>query len=210
MGQIILEHKYYSDKEKQLSRPVLGIKQLLVLKIRGRDMMISFKKLDYNDMEVFKEMAKWYNDKEIQHYFIPNFIESDLEDIKPEELRYHSTRRVNKSTYLIWDKELLIGELSIDLDFEDLLKKEPKTAWISICIGNKSYWGKGVGILGIKFIEDTCKDLGIKRIELGVFEYNIRAHRLYKKLGYMEFGIISDFVCYKGNWYSDIRMEKYL
>jgi len=173
-------------------------------------MEIRFKKLDYNNRDVFDIMAKWYNDKEIQHLFNPNFLESELEDITSEELRYHAIRKSNKTVYLIWDGEKLIGELSIDRDFEDLIKKESATAWVSICIGDKNYWSKGIGTRAMLFIEQECKKMKIERIELGVFDFNKRAKLLYEKLGYHQFHIVSNFVFYKGKWYDDIRMEKYI
>jgi len=46
---------------------------------------------------------------------------------------------------------------------------------------------------------------GLKRIELGVFEFNTNAINLYQKLGYKDIARINNFTCGQ-----DIRMEKYL
>jgi len=51
---------------------------------------------------------------------------------------------------------------------------------------------------------------GLKRIELGVFEFNENARRLYQKLGYKEIGRIPDFTYWNGKMWPDIRMEKEL
>jgi hypothetical protein len=50
----------------------------------------------------------------------------------------------------------------------------------------------------------------IGRLELGVFEFNHAARRLYEKLGYKEIGREYDFTYYDGRMWPDIRMEKEL
>lgn len=54
------------------------------------------------------------------------------------------------------------------------------------------------------------KEQGLKRIELGVFEFNQQAQKLYQKLGYKEIGRIDNFTYWQGKMWTDIRMEKYL
>ena len=48
----------------------------------------------------------------------------------------------------------------------------------------------------------------IKRIELGVFEFNTRAQKFYTKLGYKKVGEVKDFTFWEGRFWNDIRMEK--
>jgi RimJ/RimL family protein N-acetyltransferase len=62
----------------------------------------------------------------------------------------------------------------------------------------------------VRYLEDQIREAGCRRIELGVFEFNQRACRLYRKLGYREIGRIDDFTYWKGTMWQDIRMEKYL
>ncbi|MCT1905441.1 GNAT family N-acetyltransferase [Oceanobacillus sojae] len=59
-------------------------------------------------------------------------------------------------------------------------------------------------------MEAKIKESGLKRIELGVFEFNIAGQKLYQKLGYKEIGRIKDFTYYQNKMWSDIRMEKYV
>ncbi|WP_342710115.1 GNAT family protein [Lentibacillus persicus] len=54
------------------------------------------------------------------------------------------------------------------------------------------------------------KKAGNQRIELGVFEFNKPAYKLYQKLGYREIGRIHQFTYWQGSMWSDIRMEKYV
>jgi len=45
----------------------------------------------------------------------------------------------------------------------------------------------------MEYLEKEIGNKGLKRIELGVFEFNENARRLYLKLGYKEIGRIDDF-----------------
>ena len=172
--------------------------------------MITFEKIEFSNTEAFITLAKWDNDDEIKHLTRPNFQEGELVDVTPEELREGLFNNVNKYGYLILDDEVAVGYVTIDMDFSMLIKKEVKTAWIGIGIGEATSRGKGVGIFAMQFLEKQCRELGAKRIELGVFSFNHRAKSLYEKMGYQAFAKIENFVYYDGNWYSDVRMEKNL
>ncbi len=91
-----------------------------------------------------------------------------------------------------------------------LMKKEKKTSWIGLIIGEKEYWGRGVAKIAMDYIEKKSRRLGAVRIELGTFEFNHRAHVFYKKCGFMEIGRLKRFTYWNGKYWDDIRMEKYL
>ncbi len=134
-----------------------------------------------------------------------------MPDITKEQIHKNANKDIKKKhIYLILDGDEPIGDLSITIDAPHLKKKEENTGWISICIGEGDYRGKGVAHEAMIFLEEECKALGLKRIELGVFEYNQRARTFYEKMGYETFERIEDFVYFDGKWHADIRMEKYL
>ena len=58
--------------------------------------------------------------------------------------------------------------------------------------------------------EEEIKKHGLHRVELGVFEFNTQAQKLYRKLGYEEIGRIEKFTYWQDKMWMDIRMEKYL
>ena len=63
--------------------------------------------------------------------------------------------------------------------------------------------------ISLKYLEEEIKKQALKRIELGVFECNKNAHKLYQKLGYQEIGKNKQFTFYQDKMWDDIRMEKY-
>lgn len=171
-------------------------------------MNITLKKLDEYTLDIFKLMAKWSNDEDIKPFSTPNMDGGELRDVSGEEFLEISMKNKNKRIFLIMDAEKPIGEMTVQKDFEMLTKKDERTAWISIAIGEKSYWGKGVGKTAMKLLEEECKKIGYNKIELGVFEFNERALKLYKSLGYKQIAIHNHFTYYNGSWYDDIRMIK--
>lgn len=165
--------------------------------------------MDYS-RDVFDLIAQWSNDPEIQPYAIPRFNEGDYIPFTGYELMVNALQHDHKFIYMVYDDLKPIGEFSIDLGFGHKVSSEPSTAWISLVIGDKDYWGKGVGAWMMQSIEQECRNLGIAAIELGVFEFNERALKLYQKLGYERIAVIPDFVYSFGKWHADIRMLKKL
>lgn len=176
---------------------------------KGKTMKILFEEIDKSQMKPFEYIAKWNNDPEIKYFIGANFSEEEMPDCTKEEL-HKNANKGTKRIYFIMVNDKPIGDLSIMIDPPHLKKKEKGTGWISICIGEKEYRGKGIAKLAMEFLEKKCKRLHLLRIELGVFEYNERAHNFYKKMGYKEFDRIPKFVYYNNKWRADIRMEKYL
>lgn len=172
-------------------------------------MDIRIEEIDKSQMAPFVYITKWNNDPEIKYFIGANFSEGEMPDCTKEEL-YEAANKGTKRIYMIMDGDRPIGELSLSIDPPHLHKKEKNTGWISICIGEKAYRGKGVASQAMAFLEEECRRLGLTRIELGVFEYNERAQAFYIKTGYKPFARIESFVYYSGEWRADIRMEKYL
>jgi RimJ/RimL family protein N-acetyltransferase len=167
-----------------------------------------FVKLTQPTEEMVNKFNQWENDASLIPLIRPN------KDKFEYELRYELTleelenRLNNHHIYLIYYNDKLVGEMNFMIDPGHLLKKVEGTAWIGITIGEPIGRGKGIGYKAILFLEEEIKKMGLKRIELGVFEFNEQAHQLYLKLGYKEIGRIENFTYWKDQMWTDIRMEK--
>ena len=172
-------------------------------------MNIHFEKLWVYDA-LIESMIRWYNDDEIAPFIHPNFQAAKHQTYSKNEVLISCSHHPDKFSYLILDGVKAIGEVSITRNFFMLHINTPNSAWISICIGEKNYWGKGIAVMAMEFLEEECREKGFVRIELGVFENNMRAITLYRKLGYREIARYPKFTYSKGEWVADIRMEKIL
>ncbi|MFG6494808.1 GNAT family protein [Fictibacillus sp. UD] len=162
--------------------------------------------------EIFVEaLNRWENDPAIVPLTRPHKNKAELESKRQITSEDLMARLEFHKIYLIHMDDQLVGEMNYMVDPPHLFnRKEQGTAWIGITIGESEGRGKGVGYQALGYLENEIKKQGLRRIELGVFEYNDQAKRLYKKLGYQEIGRIEEFTYWKDRMWSDIRMEKYL
>jgi RimJ/RimL family protein N-acetyltransferase len=173
-------------------------------------MSITFTKLIVPDPEIAARLNQWENDPGLVPLIRPVRNEEDLEKQESITVASLTERLEHTSIYLIYDDGKLVGEISLQIDPQHILKKEPGTAWIGIYIGEASARGKGVGKEAMRYLEEQIQAQGLSRIELGVFEFNNNAIKLYESMGYREIGRIDDFTYWQGKMWQDIRMEKYL
>jgi len=154
--------------------------------------------------------TKWDNDPALVYLARPNQNQADLEKQTVVDVDELGKRLEHNIVYLIHLDGQLVGEMSYQIDPPHLYKKEIGTAWIGITIGEESARGKGLGSLAMQYLEDEIRNAGYKRIELGVFEFNVPAQKLYQKIGYVEIGRIPSFTFWQDKMWTDIRMEKYI
>lgn len=173
-------------------------------------MDIRFSKLTTPTNEIATAFTQWENDPALTYLSRPNQSQQDLvktSDVTTDDLQQRLEHGV---LYLIYNHEKLIGEMSYQIDPPHLYKKETGTAWIGITIGEESARGMGFGTLAMQYLEDEIRKAGYQRIELGVFEFNTAAQKLYLKMGYSEIGRIPEFTFWQDKMWTDIRMEKYV
>jgi RimJ/RimL family protein N-acetyltransferase len=173
-------------------------------------MEIEFQELTHPTPEIAQYFEKWENDPQLVHLIRPNRDREALESRSPVTVNDLMERLQHHHFYLIYQEGRPIGEMDYQVDPRHLYRKESGTAWIGIVIGEDAGRGRGIGSLAMQYLEEQIRAQGLKRIELGVFEFNTNAIKLYQKLGYQEFARIDDFTYWDGRMWQDIRMEKYL
>lgn len=173
-------------------------------------MEITFTKLTEPTTEYMDALNKWENDPMLVPLMRVCKDEADVRRRSQFTLEDLSERLEKGPTWLIHMDGQLVGEMGYQVDPEFLHKNEIGTAWIGITIGEEIGRGKGIGFLALQYLEEQIKVQGLKRMELGVFEFNTNAIKLYEKLGFKEFARIEEFTYRDGRMWQDIRMEKYL
>ncbi|HDY7887766.1 GNAT family N-acetyltransferase [Vibrio vulnificus] len=77
-----------------------------------------------------------------------------------------------------------------------------------ILIGDKAYWGKGIGTEVTKVITDYgFNALGLHRIELTAFSVNPSAIRAYEKAGYQHEGVKRQSGFRNGEFFDKVQMS---
>lgn len=92
------------------------------------------------------------------------------------------------------EEDSLIGYVELDG-----IQWTHQTAWMGIALGDRAYWGKGYGREAMKLIlKFAFHELNLHRVQLSVFSYNERALSLYKKLGFVQEGVMREHLSRDG------------
>jgi len=96
-----------------------------------------------------------------------------------------------------------IGNITIDR-----VKSNKKEAALTcIIVGDEKYKGRGAGA---KILNKACRiafeELGMKKLYLNVFDFNLPAIRCYKKCGFME--VIRENIVFNEVQYVNVKMER--
>lgn len=170
---------------------------------------ISFVRIEKVSEEIAKTFTRWESDLGLIPLSRPNRSQEDLEKVEVVTIEALEHRLERNTIFLIYSGNKLVGEINYQIDPPQLFKKVEGTAWIGITIGEKEARGKRIGSQAMQFLEKEILIAGLKRIELGVFEFNKPAIALYRKMGYVEIRRIADFTFWNGRMWQDIRMEKF-
>ncbi|GKV65141.1 MULTISPECIES: GNAT family N-acetyltransferase [unclassified Sporosarcina] len=173
-------------------------------------MGIHFEKLKEPTEAVVELFNRWRQDPDFVSKTEPNREPKKPEKTEEITLQGLVEKLEYQEIFLICEGDRIIGDVNYMVDPDHLFKKEEGTAWIGISIGEAAGRGRGIGSQAMQFIEEQIQMNGLKRIELGVFEFNTAAWNLYRRLGYKEIGRIKEFTYANGKMWADIRMEKYL
>ena len=87
------------------------------------------------------------------------------------------------------------------------IERHHRRAEIGIVIGEKDAWGKGYGSEAMALMmRFAFHELGLHRIELEVFESNLRALKTYRALGFVEEGVRRESIYTGGRFIDALHM----
>lgn len=156
--------------------------------------LVYLRTIDESDLS--ENYREWFNDPAVcefnSHHRFPNY-DANMREYYEDVIKSHDNLVL---AIVAKDSDLHIGNVS--LQSIDLLNQ---SAEFAILIGNKEYWGKGVGkeaaglIIGHGFSE-----LNLNRIFLGTTEDNIGMQKLALALYFKEEGRSRQAVFKGGKW----------
>lgn len=132
--------------------------------------MISFVEFD---TIFFRYSRKWLLDREIQRLTMSK-LSSEMEALK---WFYSLSDRMDYKIWGIQYDNQAVGVCGIKH-----IESEKGEYWGYI--GEKAYWGKGIGSSMVDFVETNARQLNLKQLYLCVLEDNLRALNLYQRKGF--------------------------
>ena len=148
-----------------------------------------------------EKYVKWLNDANITQYLS---IHNRMVNLYGEEefLKNEANNEFMFAIIRSSDDELL-GNVGLShIDYKS------GTADFGIFIGEKENLSKGYGSESIKLVLDFAfKELRLHNVMLGVYDFNERAQKAYKKCGFKEFGRRHEARFFNGEYHDVIYME---
>lgn len=117
-------------------------------------------------------------------------------------------RRTIASSDRVWsvfaaDDDRYLGQVGIHQ-----IHTRSKVGRLGAVIATKSEMGKGYGSAAVRAVMDRgFGELGLHKLWLMVFRHNERGQRLYKRLGFVEEGILREEYFHEGGWHDMVRMS---
>ena len=130
-------------------------------------------------MQSVKAAAKW--------------MEKEAEEISPANY-YFSIRTL--------EDDKLIGEIGLDV-----VNWPGRDAFVGLGIGETEYWSKGYGtdVMNV-LLRFAFTEINLRRVSLGVFEYNPRAICSYEKAGFRHEGRLRRLLNREGRRWDNLFM----
>ncbi|MDX1378084.1 MAG: GNAT family protein [Anaerolineales bacterium] len=134
-----------------------------------------------------KAFSRWDRDSEFRRLldsgvaFLPSqkemkkWIEKDLDERSNDQF-WFAMRKL--------DDDTLLGDISLYV-----VNWTSRDAFVGLGIGERNFWGKSYGTDAMRvLLRYAFTEVNLKRVTLGVFEYNPRAIRSYEKAGFRHEG----------------------
>ncbi|KYK28335.1 MAG: hypothetical protein AYK23_05625 [Candidatus Proteinoplasmatales archaeon SG8-5] len=158
--------------------------------------------LDMDDLETF---YVWFNNPDLRQYLMLPFPISKEGEKDFLEKMMKDEGSVTLSI-IVKKGDKLIGNIGLH-NINTPVNRVSRRAMLGIALGDLEEASKGYGTEAIRLMLDYGFDsLNLHRIELGVFDFNERARKAYRKLGFREEGVKREAVYMKGEYHDIVLM----
>lgn len=138
----------------------------------------------------------WLNDEEITKGLLTGYYPSTMGDLR--KFIESINQNPNAVMFAICDRETNKHIGNIKIDRFDWISR---TCELGILIGDKNYWGKGVGKEACSLvIQYAFHKINFRKVLLTVYNNNPAAIKLYQKLGFVMEGTLRKHIFVEGEY----------
>ncbi|MED5357035.1 MAG: GNAT family protein [Pseudomonadota bacterium] len=137
---------------------------------------------------------EWINDSEVTRFLVSRLPPQRVEDL--EAYIQQANDKADDLLLAACDNEsgTHIGNLKLQH-----IDKTHESAWLSIVIGHKSTWGKGIGTEAVALMTKVgLEHLNLRRIDAGCYAENKPAIKTFLNCGYTQEGHSREQFCAEG------------
>ena len=161
---------------------------------------IILREIEEKDLDL---IVKWRNDPEILRWL---FSYLPLNKVKQRKWYEKYLNDDTQQTFIIElkEEETPMGTVGLtDIDYKD------QRADLTIIIGEKEYWGKGLGEEALDLlVKFAFNEMNLRKIKALVFSDNERAINLYEKCGFGKEGVLKEEIFKVGEFRDIIIFSK--
>ena len=151
------------------------------------------------EKDIRKEYIEWFADEDVIRFSDNQYRKFTLHNVKDYVKNCLSDSNIDLLG--IFDNKKHIGNILITG-----LDSAHKRAEISYVVGNKSYWGRGVGTFAVNEIIYKAKnDYKLNKLFAGIAEGNIGSIKVLEKNGFSLEGTRINHLYYGGKYYNKIN-----
>ena len=151
------------------------------------------------EKDIRKEYVEWFADEDVIRFSDNQYRKFTLHNVKDYVKNCLSDSNIDLLG--IFDNKKHIGNILITG-----LDSAHKRAEISYVVGNKSYWGRGVGTFAVNEIIYKAKnDYKLNKLFAGIAEGNIGSIKVLEKNGFSLEGTRINHLYYGGKYYNKIN-----
>ena len=155
---------------------------------------IYLRAIEINDAS--ERYLEWLNDEEVTRGLASGVYPSTIEDLRKYIQQITSSK--NAVMFAVCDKANDIHIGNIKLDNFDWVNR---TCDLGLLLGDRSYWGKGIGTEVMRLtLSYAFGQLNIRKVLLAVYANNPGAINLYEKVGFKNEGCLRAQVFVKGEY----------
>jgi [ribosomal protein S5]-alanine N-acetyltransferase len=152
--------------------------------------------------DVTESYLSWLNDEETTRGLASGVFPSNIEELKKFVEGVISNRNVVMLAICDQLNNEHIGNIKLD-NFDWV----SRTCELGLLIGNKKYWGKGIGYEVCQLtLNYAFTDLNIRKVSLAVYANNPAAIKLYEKLGFQKEGALRKHIFESGQYFDKYYM----
>ncbi|HXG40329.1 MAG TPA: GNAT family protein [Candidatus Limnocylindrales bacterium] len=150
-----------------------------------------------------RAFLRWYSDPEVAR--LTRYQDGPMRADEIE--RFFAARVIGPEAFALAIHVRETGRLIGTCAFSQL-DPDNGSALFHITIGERDSWGRGYGTEATRLmLELGFERLGLHRIALSVFEFNERAIRAYRKVGFVVEGRARDAIWRDGRYWDEIAMS---
>ena len=160
---------------------------------------VNLKEIDSSDLP---KMLVWRNKKENTKWF---FNQDEITNEKQEEWYNLYLEDKSDNMFIIETKDgIPIGTIGI----KNIDKQNKQAELGRMLIGEKEYLDKGYAVEATKTLVKYCfEKMNLNRIYLEVFEHNVKAINMYKKVGFKKEGSLRQAIFANAKWFNITLMS---